>query len=328
MSWPAPDCCIRGALQKSDGAGDRAVVTTGDRGWCSGNREAAASAEATSCLISLVRRVAQQASVRTTRRSEQSSAPATGRSRSRPPASARQRPAALLVVHESSCGAGVIASGVKEQRTAEGTDLLVPLRRSQPCQAADAPVRPDPSALARRGAVRPRKHCIGRGQVLHARLASPAIGDQQGLRRPAVEEDGPDSMLFTLSIRFRAQLSSGSRSRMASSDGAEIACSTWRPFSSGPPRTMKPSSTRESMNRACSSQPSCSRSYATNPRGRRAPDEPRRTPARVSVGPPPRGFPGLSVSRQGQVNHGLALRRRYEVRRRAPCPLATRAGAP
>ena len=60
------DCCIRGALQKSDGAGDRVVVTTGDRGRCSGNRDAAASAEATWCLISLVRRVAQQASVRTT----------------------------------------------------------------------------------------------------------------------------------------------------------------------------------------------------------------------------------------------------------------------
>jgi hypothetical protein len=56
---------------------DRVVVTTGDRGWCS-NREAAASAEATLCLISLVRSVAQQASVRTTRRSEQSSAPADG----------------------------------------------------------------------------------------------------------------------------------------------------------------------------------------------------------------------------------------------------------
>ena len=38
---------------------DRVVVATDDRGWCSANREAAASAETTWCLPSLVRRVAQ-----------------------------------------------------------------------------------------------------------------------------------------------------------------------------------------------------------------------------------------------------------------------------
>ena len=50
------------SVQKSEGPG-AAVVTTGDRGWCSGKREAAASAEATWCLISLVRWFARQASV-------------------------------------------------------------------------------------------------------------------------------------------------------------------------------------------------------------------------------------------------------------------------
>jgi hypothetical protein len=39
---------------------DRVVAATGDRSWCSANREAAASAEATSCLPCLVRRGAQQ----------------------------------------------------------------------------------------------------------------------------------------------------------------------------------------------------------------------------------------------------------------------------
>jgi len=67
------------------------------------------------------------------------------------------------------------------------------------------------------------------------------------------------SMLFTLSIPFRAQLSSASRSHTASSEGADIACSTPGPFLSGPPRTMKPSSTRQSIDWACSSQSSCSR---------------------------------------------------------------------
>jgi hypothetical protein len=38
---------------------DRVVVATDDRGWCSANREAAASAETTLCLPSLIRRVAQ-----------------------------------------------------------------------------------------------------------------------------------------------------------------------------------------------------------------------------------------------------------------------------
>ena len=42
---------------------DRVVVETGDHGWCSANREAAASAETTWCLHSLVRRGAQQAPV-------------------------------------------------------------------------------------------------------------------------------------------------------------------------------------------------------------------------------------------------------------------------
>ena len=42
---------------------DRVVVETDDRGWCSANREAAASAEATWCVLSLVRRGAQQAPV-------------------------------------------------------------------------------------------------------------------------------------------------------------------------------------------------------------------------------------------------------------------------
>ena len=42
---------------------DRVVVAAGDREWCSANREAAASAEAKWCLLSLVRRGAQQAPV-------------------------------------------------------------------------------------------------------------------------------------------------------------------------------------------------------------------------------------------------------------------------
>jgi hypothetical protein len=41
--------------------------------------------------------------------------------------------------------------GVKEQRTAVGTALLPSLRRSRPREAPDVPVRPDPSAVARRG---------------------------------------------------------------------------------------------------------------------------------------------------------------------------------
>lgn len=58
---------------------------------------------------------------------------------------------------------------------------------------------------------------------------------------------------------FRAQLSSASRRRTASSDGASITCRISRSPSSGPPRTTKPSSTSESMKVACSSQPSCPR---------------------------------------------------------------------
>jgi len=42
---------------------DRVVVATGDRDWCSANREATATAEATCWLLSVVRRGAQQAPV-------------------------------------------------------------------------------------------------------------------------------------------------------------------------------------------------------------------------------------------------------------------------
>jgi zinc/manganese transport system permease protein len=45
--------------------------------------------------------------------------------------------------------------------------------------------------------------------------------------------------------------------RIASSDGASIAWATRSSSASGPPRTMKPSSTSASMNAACSSQPDC-----------------------------------------------------------------------
>lgn len=48
----------------------------------------------------------------------------------------------------------------------------------------------------------------------------------------------------------------GRARRTACSDGAEIACRTSRSPASGPPSTMKPSAASESMNRACSSQPS------------------------------------------------------------------------
>ena len=52
----------RGVAEAGRGQ-DRVGVTTGDRDWCSANREAAASAEATWCLLSLVCQGAQQAAV-------------------------------------------------------------------------------------------------------------------------------------------------------------------------------------------------------------------------------------------------------------------------
>ena len=50
------------------------------------------------------------------------------------------------------------------------TALLPSLRRSRPREVADAPVRPDPSAVAPREPAGVREHCIGRGQVLHTVL--------------------------------------------------------------------------------------------------------------------------------------------------------------
>jgi hypothetical protein len=47
-------------LAEVGGGQNRVVVATGDPGWCSANREAAASVEATWCLPSVVRRGAQQ----------------------------------------------------------------------------------------------------------------------------------------------------------------------------------------------------------------------------------------------------------------------------
>ena len=80
---------------------------------------------------------------------------------------------------------------------------------------------------------------------------------------------------------------------------------------SGSPRTMNPSATRESMYRACSSQPSCSRSSTTNPTGRHARAGQRRTPLNVtssSSGPrTPALWPGArtrSKQAQGEVLHG------------------------
>src|SRR5207244_871751 len=47
--------------------------------------------------------------------------------------------------------------------------------------------------------------------------------------------------------------------RTCCSDSAETACTVRTSSSSGPPSRRKPRSTRSSMNRACSSQPRCSR---------------------------------------------------------------------
>ncbi len=60
-----------------------------------------------------------------------------------------------------------------------------------------------------------------------------------------------------LSIPFDAQGSSAIRARIASSDSASTIHSVSRSPSSGPAISTKPSSTRPSMKRACSSQPTC-----------------------------------------------------------------------
>src|SRR5687768_17233196 len=62
-----------------------------------------------------------------------------------------------------------------------------------------------------------------------------------------------------LSMPFTHHGSVANRSRIASSEGASTMCMVSRSPSSGPPRIRKPSSTRSSMNFACSCQPSCSR---------------------------------------------------------------------
>ena len=78
-----------------------------------------------------------------------------------------------------------------------------------------------------------------------------------------------DSMDVIVSMPFWCQLSCARHARTSSSEEAKIACKISRSPASGPPRRMNPSSTSQSMNRACSSHPS---------RWRRSRDQSHRAP--------------------------------------------------
>lgn len=83
---------------------------------------------------------------------------------------------------------------------------------------------------------------------------------QVGLAAAAIKQDRPGIDRVDGQHPVASPLSCARRSRTACSEGAEIACKISHPSPPrGPPRRMNPSSTRASMNRACSSQPSCSR---------------------------------------------------------------------
>ena len=82
---------------------------------------------------------------------------------------------------------------------------------------------------------------------------------QVGLAAAAIKQDRPGIDRVDGQHPVASPLSCARRSRTACSEGAEIACKISRPSPPrGPPRRMNPSSTRASMKRACSSQPSCS----------------------------------------------------------------------
>ncbi len=88
-----------------------------------------------------------------------------------------------------------------------------------------------------------------------------------------------------VSMPFWCQLSCARRARTSSSEEAEIACNISRSPASGPPKAMNPSSTKASMNRACSSHPACwrrSRDQSQGPpRSRRTAKNTTRTLRRV-----------------------------------------------
>ena len=104
------------------------------------------------------------------------------RDRARPGSQSRQAPS---IGHPSrlrpitcSTRPGAIGDAPNRAKLAVGTALLRALQRSRPGEAADASVRPDPSAVEPRGAAGVKDHCIDRGQVLHA--VSPALLSAMG----------------------------------------------------------------------------------------------------------------------------------------------------
>ena len=106
---------------------------------------------------------------------------------------------------------------------------------------------------------------------------------------PAFQQDSPgfdgsDGEHFRSDSSCLPQVAPGT----ACSEGAEIACRISRSPDSGPPRTMNPSSTRESIKCACSSQPGSSRRSRDQSHGPPRRGELRRTSAEPYDRHPPR----------------------------------------